>query len=231
MLSRLRQEHGQSLIELLVTILVGGIVLAGIVEVTTSSLQAFKGVNDRVESTERARVAVDRLLTTLNSQVCLDALTAPIVVGSTKADLTFYADLAPKSDTTLTSQRIVRMTYDAAANTITERRWTGSTMSGAAAKTIVTTGVTAPAGGPFSFYEYTPASSVGGPSPTQLITPASPGGLTADDVADIVRVRVDLVQTTRRTNTTDGRSSTVGGDAYVGSLDPFNPEAGARCSA
>jgi prepilin-type N-terminal cleavage/methylation domain-containing protein len=125
-----RGDDGFSLIELLAAMLIGGMLLTALMTVFINGVQGSTKVLNRVDSAQRGRVALDRINTLLNAQVCLrdasDATTQaaiPPVVGASSSGsvITFYADLDGASDT---PDKYV-LTYDATAKTITETRYNG----------------------------------------------------------------------------------------------------------
>ena len=229
-------ERGATLVELLVAMAMGGLVIAALLQVYVTSLRSDARTEDRVSATARARLGAERVTTALTSQVCLDAVTPPIKPGSTANVLTFYSDpQTPSTTTTPTANgvRLERLTYDAATRTILDDRWPGSTETGTPVRRTLAQDVLVAPGdsGPFSYFAYNDISGGAAPVADTEQTPAAGTGLTAAQVALTVRVRVDVVARTTRTKAVDGRSVALGGDAYVQSLDPLQPELGARCTA
>jgi hypothetical protein len=138
----------------------------------------------------------------------------------------------PSATTTPTTNgaRLERLTYDATARTIVDERWAGTTATGTPTRRTIAQDVLPPDGqaGPFSYYQYSDLTGTTPPLPDAL-QPIAATGLTAAQVALTVRVRVDLIARTTRTRSADARSTTLGGDAFVGSIDPLQPAKGPRC--
>ena len=64
---RLAKEHGYSLVELLVTLSILGLIMGGLTSVFVSGSSAEKRLNDRFRAQSNARVAIDRLRRELRS--------------------------------------------------------------------------------------------------------------------------------------------------------------------
>lgn len=95
--SRLRQERGFTLTELLVVVAVGGIVMLAAVNLIDASVRASDEVLDRVDGLQKGRQAFEQLTQRLRAQVCPDKDTPAIVEGSDDS-LTFYSELNTTSD-------------------------------------------------------------------------------------------------------------------------------------
>lgn len=228
-----RSERGATLIELLVSLVVGGLVLTALLQVFVTTLRSDARTEDRVDSVSRARLAVDRATQVLGAQVCFNGA-PPVLPGSTARVVTFYSDLqVPSTTTTPTANgaRLERLTYDPTARTITDERWPGTTATGTSTRRTIGQDVLPPAGqdGPFRYFQYDDLSGTGTPLPDAEQVPGA-SGLTAAQVALTIRVRVDLIARTTRTRSADTRSTSLGGDAFVGTLDPLQPDRGARCT-
>jgi type II secretory pathway pseudopilin PulG len=72
------QDDGFTLIEMLVTILIGMIVLAAALIFMTNAFTSSAKVQDREDSTTRSRITLDRAVSLLQAQVC-NGTTEPIV--------------------------------------------------------------------------------------------------------------------------------------------------------
>jgi type II secretory pathway pseudopilin PulG len=240
MLRRARAEEGETLMELLIAIAIASVVLFALLQVFVGTLQADARTEDRVAATASVRLGMERVVSALDSQVCADAVTPPIVAGSTGSALTYFSDRqAPSATATPTPDGAhrERLTYyaqddqatGAKAGSIVLDRWAGTAATGTPTRTTLAQGVAAPAGGPFRFFGYNDTSS--GAAPVAETEVGSGGAaLAASDVGAIVRVRVLLQGATPRGAKTT-TTAQMEGDAYVGSLDPVQPGLGARCAA
>jgi prepilin-type N-terminal cleavage/methylation domain-containing protein len=228
-----RDESGFSLIELLAAMAVSSIILTAVMIVFVNGVQGAAKVNDRVDSQQRGRLTMDRIVTLLSSQVCLAASQPPIVAGSTANSVTFYGDLNGASN----QPRMYRITYDPAAKTLTEFSWTPSgSLPGAvtypAAPSVtrqLATGVLPAldsgnvAQPIFSYYRFEADGTVNLANPI----PSSP--LVATDADDVVEVGVTFAIVPGRTKTLDARSTMISGQALAGSANPASPSAGPNC--
>jgi prepilin-type N-terminal cleavage/methylation domain-containing protein len=89
---KLSDERGMTLVELLVTMVIGMIVMSAATTLITSSERASKRVQTRVDATQRGRTAMDQITQRLRSMTCLPNATAPVVTA-TADSVTFYGDL------------------------------------------------------------------------------------------------------------------------------------------
>lgn len=89
---RLGDESGMSLVELLVTVMIGMIVLLTLGNLLDATGRASAEVHDRVDAVQRGRVAMEQITQRLRSQVCLNT-SLPAVVYATGDDILFYTDL------------------------------------------------------------------------------------------------------------------------------------------
>jgi hypothetical protein len=94
-MSRLREETGTTLMEVLTAITVGFVVLAAIFTMLESAVRLNTGVMSRTDAMQRGRLAMDVITQELRSQVCLNNLNNPAVVaGATEESVTFYSDFS-----------------------------------------------------------------------------------------------------------------------------------------
>jgi prepilin-type N-terminal cleavage/methylation domain-containing protein len=97
-MSRARRDDGFTLVELLVTMLLGTIVLGGLLGLVTSSEQASKRVTDRIDASQRGRTAMEQIGQELRAMVCLPSppsggsAPAPVVEGDA-THVKWYANL------------------------------------------------------------------------------------------------------------------------------------------
>lgn len=222
-----RDERGLTLVELLAALAVGAIVLFGVLVFTVTGIEGSLRAQDRSDSAQRGRLALDRMVTVLQSQVCLDVARPPIVSGTDSA-VTFYADTHSETF----RPRRHSFTYDPSTGRIAEAIDHGSgsppaiTFGGAPDELrAVASGVRLISGRPLLRY-YAFTSSEPTTATVLLPTPLSPA-----DARRVVRVNVAFKVIADRTGKPDRRATTIEGDAYVGSLEAtHDPSAGPRCS-
>jgi prepilin-type N-terminal cleavage/methylation domain-containing protein len=237
MTSRLRhEEHGFSLIELLVAMALGGIVLTALMTVFVNGLQATTRVTDRTEAAQRARLAVDRVVTLLNSQTCLyssvDGSSSPPIVSGDAQQVTFLAN----TGTVSTDPSKYRLRYVASTKTLWEDRWAptkdtkgnvGYATNPTASRVLGTNLVATLAGGTvFQYFQFKTDGTVDPDAPIAL---AAGSSLTTANMLQVVRVSVTMAAQPERTKTLDLRSATETGSATVGSADGADPSKGVNC--
>lgn len=114
-----REEHGFTLVELLVATTVGVGVLLAAFTLSEALLHAQTKVSDRSESIARGRTAMEQVVQQLRSQVCLGPGLPAITYGDGDR-VVFYADLA---NTTFVPERRELSYADGA---LTERVYPGT---------------------------------------------------------------------------------------------------------
>jgi prepilin-type N-terminal cleavage/methylation domain-containing protein len=231
-LRRLRDDEGGfSLTELLAAMAIGALVLWASMQVFVTGVQGSARVDDRVEAAQRGRLAMDRITTVLNAQVCVASTTPPISTGTDQA-VTFTANLGQVDADPV--RYVVR--YDSAARRLIEDQYDPSvdvngviTYSGTPSRSrTLATGVVPErdAGGAqvpmFRYYQFAADGSING---TSLATP-----LAAADLTKVVRIAVAFQAVPERTDDEDARSTMIEGQATVGSADPNDPSKGTNCT-
>jgi prepilin-type N-terminal cleavage/methylation domain-containing protein len=113
-MSRLRNQDGFTLMEMLMAITVGFVVLAATLGLLESSVRLNTGVMSKTDAMQRARLGMDMVTQDLRSQVCLDFDNAA-VVAATDDSITFYGDFTEDG----ARPRKRRLTFDPTRGTIT----------------------------------------------------------------------------------------------------------------
>jgi hypothetical protein len=91
-MSRLRNEDGFTLMEVLTVMTVGIVLLGAILGLLESTVRLNTGVLAKTDAMQRGRLAMDSLTQQLRSQVCFDWNTSAIIQGSDANSVTFYSD-------------------------------------------------------------------------------------------------------------------------------------------
>jgi prepilin-type N-terminal cleavage/methylation domain-containing protein len=235
-LARLRHDdRGFTLVELLTAMVIGGIVLTAALNVFLNGLQHSYRTTDRVEATQRARRAMDQVVTMLNSQMCLlsnSGDTTPPIVSGDPSQVTFIANLGSVS----ADPRQYRIRYDQGTQTLWQDTWVGSRNAGGdlvfaasptSSRAIAAQIVPAGAGVPiFTYRDFvTTGANVGTiDMATPLTTP-----LSTTDRFNAVRVDVAFAAQPDRTKKFDARTTSVQGGATVGSANADEPSMGVNC--
>lgn len=231
---RLADDAGFTLVELLVAMVIGSLVLTAVMFTFSTGLTSTFRTTDRVDATQRARIAMDRVTTLLSSQVCSTSstgVTTPPISDGQDQQVTFLANLGTVSAVPMQ----YRLRYDATKRTVVEDRFVGTRNaagdlvlpSAPTSSRVLADGlVPASAGAPIFTYQALAASgpSAGGIDPAPLATP-----LSATDRAAAVRVTARFAARPERTGAKDGRSTTLEGVATVATADPGTPTAGVNC--
>jgi Tfp pilus assembly major pilin PilA len=205
-MSRLREERGQTLIELLTAISIALVVSLATFALVEFVMKRTGEVDQRVDATQRGRMIMDTITRELRSQVCLDAgtpamarRTGDLTDGNTA---TFYADLTADTPTQLAAKPgadLHKLAYDATAHTITDTTyrssWNNTTtppsivIAAAPSSTRVIARDVTDAGGPiFRYYAYDTAAN---PAPSVPLQPAG-GGLSVPELGTVARIDINL---------------------------------------
>lgn len=232
-IDRLRaDEDGFSLIELLMAMALGSVVLTAMLTVFLNGMQASTRVTDRVDSAQRGRLAMDRVVTLLNSQTCLynnDGTSSVPIVDGQAQQVTFLANLG----TVAADPAKYRLRYDAATKILWEDRWTPSRDSKgnvvfatlASSSKQIGTGIVPVGDTIFQYYAFDADGTIDTAAPIGLTA----GVLTTANRLVAVRVQASFAAQTDRTKTVDLRSTTETGYGTVGSADGSDPSKGVNC--
>jgi prepilin-type N-terminal cleavage/methylation domain-containing protein len=238
-ISRLRSEDGFSLTELLVAITVGSIVLLASMALLDSSQGASTRVQDRVDATQKGRVAMELVTQRLRSQTCLGT-GLPALLDARSDQVTFYTEMRDFSSAAGSGFKpeLRRLTF-ASNGSIDESVWASQTSATAPfftfpgyaatptrqlaiARGIQRTGTT-PYLRYFAFVGDDPAT------PSEEVAPPANGTLSADDRARIVRIVVTFDSRPTRTVQSTNVDSTYEADVYVRTADPTDPTHSPQC--
>lgn len=135
---RLAAEGGFTLIELMVACTIGIIIILASDLLLDTSITLTGHVSDRVDSAERARLAMAQISRELQSQVCFQdssgnpqpsILTTPVGLSSPQTGdyaITFYDYIGSTSNPSAYTPQEVTLSWNNSNNTITESDYVGS---------------------------------------------------------------------------------------------------------
>jgi len=125
MSARLRRDGGFSLPELLVTLTIAMTVSLAAFALVEFVMKRAAETEQRVDASQRGRVALETITRQLRSQVCLTKgnTSSPPIVSGTGNTIRFYTDLSDASSTAPYPE-MHDLTYNATAKTIVEQDWT-----------------------------------------------------------------------------------------------------------
>jgi prepilin-type N-terminal cleavage/methylation domain-containing protein len=231
-------ESGFSLTELLTAMVIGSVILLALMTLMTSGFSKSAEVSDRAEAAQAGRTALDRMVTLIDSTICLDPSSSQVaippligaqgaVTGSDGNYIAFYGDLNGVSNT----PSKYTLTYDASTKTITERRYNGvGTLPAvtwpSVSQTRVLTTEAIPAkdsltGVQLPIFRYYKFAANGLIDPTPMSTP-----ITQANSILAIRVAIAFEVISRRTQREDARSTTIEGQSSIGTPDTSVPNAG-----
>jgi prepilin-type N-terminal cleavage/methylation domain-containing protein len=127
---RLADERGFSLVELMTTMVVAGVILFALFGLVDTATRRQGVATDRLDANDRGRGAMDIIASQLRSRVCVSGTQGSIVAG-TATQIEFFASFGLTGVTTTASQQLVlqrrRLTYRPAPdNDIREEVWIGA---------------------------------------------------------------------------------------------------------
>ena len=209
-LSRLRREEsGFTLVELIVACGVGTVILLASFMMLDSSVILTGKVTDRVDRTQRARLAMEQITRELRSQVC-PRVGTPALVDGQNYSVKFYSYMSTGSFV----PDIREISWDTNTNSIIERRWAGSgtapntTWNGTpTTRTLLDDVKPPPSNAPMFTYHATGTSA------------ASAVPLSAADLAATSKITVKFVTYAAGRNAT-GTSTTLENEVFVRTANP-----------
>jgi len=127
MTARLAGEDGFTLVELLTAMIVGLVVIFAAFSVMDGSWRLNAKTTDHIDTTNRGRLAMDRITQQLGSRICLQSETPAqgSLVTATDSVIEWYASVTNETAPRLVVERR-RLTYDAATHNIMLQAWTGT---------------------------------------------------------------------------------------------------------
>ncbi len=154
----IRDESGTTLVELMVAIMTGLVILSALTMVILTTMHASARVTARVEATQRARIALVRLMEELHS-ACVTPELAPVQPGSEGNSLRFVhqtgSEVQPTpvySVVTYSDGTLSQQDYEV---TGTAPKWAQGAAIGSPRTLLTHVSPTPPADSIFSYYRYT----------------------------------------------------------------------------
>jgi type II secretory pathway component PulJ len=211
-----RAQGGFTIVEVLVACLVGSLVLMATFAMLDSSVKLTGKVTDRVDRTQRSRLAMELITRKLRSQVG-PAAGVPALIDAQDYSVRFYSFMGVGAFT----PDILELKWDTNTNSIIESRWAGTTPSPdttwaatPTTRTVLTdvrptfspSGQTSTRGPVFKYYL--------GDNATALATPLSISNLKAAS-----KIGVQFM-TYPSTGSGNGSSTTLQSDVFARTADP-----------
>lgn len=197
------EERGTTLIEALVALAAGGMVLAAVSTILIVALHGSSRVSARVDSEQRARIALDKVVDQLHS-ACIAPQIAPVREGSSGTVLSFIHQtgsgvaLTPVlSRISLVEGTLSQSDYPATGGAAPT--WTFAENPSSTTQLMTNISPTPPSGGIFSYYSY----ANGQVSATPLETP-----LNLERAATTVKVSVAFTAASPSAPASDANSAT-----------------------
>jgi prepilin-type N-terminal cleavage/methylation domain-containing protein len=131
-MTRLREQDGMTLPEVLVAITIAMIISLATFALVETAMRRAGDISARVDTTQRSRSAMDFITRQLRSQVCVKA-TAPAMsddrafYAATPTSVTFFSDLSDesvKTGNTLKNPELRSISFE--SGKLIERRWAGT---------------------------------------------------------------------------------------------------------
>jgi len=173
-IDHIRDESGTTLVELMVAITTGLVILSALTAVILTTMHGTARVTSRVEATQRARLALGKLMEEIHS-ACVVPEIAPVHEGSDGNVLRFIhqtgSEVQPVPTLSVVNYSggtLTQANYESTGGTAPD--WTFSEEEPSATETLLTdVSPTAPSSTIFSYYQY----SGGTISETPQATPLS----------------------------------------------------------
>jgi prepilin-type N-terminal cleavage/methylation domain-containing protein len=206
---RLAAERGFTLIELMVAASVGVVIIGVAFGLLDSAVRTVDKSGNRIDVSQRGRLALDEITQRLRSQVCGGPSTAyiPSIVSGAPNRVVFYSDMGDSSGRQLRA-------LDYSGGQIRWFTYPGTDPTAAPTSTQVLATDVAPNNGTgmFKYFSYNPQAA------DQTITPAPalyltlPDTLAATDLEHVVRITVGFTAYDHGGTATDSDASDFNGD-------------------
>jgi prepilin-type N-terminal cleavage/methylation domain-containing protein len=224
----LRDERGFSLVELLVSLLIGTIVILAAWNILDATSSLGKRTQDRVDAAQRGRLAMDVIGSELRSQVCLPGAIPPVVSGATSTDFTFYSNLGDQ-DSPPQKRRFYLLN-----GAIMEQSWQGTfagsgvTLTVNWAATPTTRTLIAPVGqvGATPFFRFWGFDAN---LPATINQPLDALPLSTTDAGRVVQVDVSFAARPTGATASSKRDTIFQQSIYFRTADPMDPGKGPKC--
>jgi prepilin-type N-terminal cleavage/methylation domain-containing protein len=242
-MTRLRNQDGMTLPELLVAMVIGIIVSLAAFSLIETTMARTSDITSRVDTTQRGRAAMDFITRQLRSQVCVQA-TAPAmtddrsIYAATPTSVTFFSDLSDESFRTGNTVKAPELRSISLENgKLIERRWAGTAtgtdaqptysyagypLTPTATRVLVddasTTEVTTAGGVPLVFRYFQYDTNVTPPKPTLELDTRS--GVTPAQATLITKVEVSFQANRARGKATDRGASVFENTVFARIADP-----------
>jgi prepilin-type N-terminal cleavage/methylation domain-containing protein len=227
-------ERGFTLIEMMVTLAVGSVLLLAIFGALDYSVKANGKVQDRVDSAQRGRAAMELVTQQLRSQICLGPgyPAIPVTPASDGSTITFFTDLG--GDTPKLQRRTI--TYSNGTLFETDYNVTGTiptapTFTLARSNWVLADHLALVPNTPFFRYYAFTQNPV---TPNQWLNTTGPSYPLADaDKPSVVKVSISFLANPLRGPGTAGTGnislSTFQNDVYVRTSDASDPDHSPQC--
>jgi prepilin-type N-terminal cleavage/methylation domain-containing protein len=227
-MTRLRDEEGFTLVELLVSMVIGTIVILAAFMVLDATGTLARKAQDRVDATQRGRLAMDVIGSELRSQVCLPGAIPPMEAGAMPTSFIFYANLGDEDDAP--TKRRIYVQGDA----LMEQIWTGTYAGIPGAQTVTWSA------SPAQKTLVQPVAQVGATPyfrfwgfdvslPATINTPLDATPLSAADAAKVVQVDVNFASRPTRATAASPRDAVFQQSIFFRTADPMDPGKGPKC--
>lgn len=242
-MTRLRDQDGMTLPELLVAMVIGMIVSLAAFSLIETTMTRTGEITSRVDTTQRGRAAMDLITRQLRSQVCVHG-TAPAmtddrsIYAATPTSVTFFSDLSDESFHTGNTVKSPELRSIALENgALIERRWAGVATGTAAQPTYSYAGypltptarrvlvddasaaeVTTIGAAPLVFRYFIYDTSTTPPTPTKELDTRS--GVTAAQATLITKIEISFQANRARGKATDRGSSVFENSVFARIADP-----------
>ena len=225
-MTRVRDESGFSLVELVVALTIGTIVLLAAFMLVDASTPLAQRTNDRVDAFQRGRLALDIVGAELRSQVCMPGAIPPIMpTVSDEDDIWFYGN--NQDQNSLPQRHHIYLQGDA----LKEDTWQGTGTQSAVTfpvnpppktRTLLSPVALVPGVKLFRYFGFDENLPAAVNKP--VATPVS-----VADSRNIVQVNLSFVARPTRAKAATGRDSTFQQAVFFRTADPTDPMKGAKC--
>jgi prepilin-type N-terminal cleavage/methylation domain-containing protein len=231
MTERLHDERGFTLVELMMTLVIGLIIVLSSLAVLDGATRHSDEVQRRSGAVLQGRAAMDDVVRSLRSQVCVqtdDSTILTPVTAASATSVTFYSDFG--DGTTVPDRHTISLGADGRLTDVTVKgsgTLTQATFTATPKTRVIATGLSASPSTPvFQFYGFTSATP---PTADQALNSTATPTVAAADLPKIARIRITL-QANPEGKVNDKLAATLQDDVFVRLADPDDPAPTPRCT-
>lgn len=231
----LRDERGFTLVELMLTLSIGLVIIMASLTVLDGATRRSDGVQRRATSIQQGRAAMDHMVRSLRSQVCVrfdDVTIATPIVAASGSSVTYYSDFGDASGVpdkhtlTVASDGKVTDTFIDGTGTQNAATFTSAPVTRTVADRIAGSGT-------IPILRYFGFNSASPPTPDAALNSTASPTVASADLPKVARIVVTLKANPEgnpNTNSNARLTTTLQDQVYIRLADPDEAAPAPKCT-